>query len=582
MKERGRIREGRVIIKPDEDPHYLQDIFQFAGDRYYYKIKHNPPEFLVMDAHSNKIYLTKIQKAKQLHIETPIRTLGRFAIHEWEDHTPLLSDDRRFSCKIATADGKQYCLRNKTISEFLEFLKNWMLITDRNFDYTTISALYQTLSELGKIKRTEYPAYPGFFLINNKLISTLRKYSKPKKEELRGALEVLNQLAKRYEGLEGNVAYIIKWFMLAPFNYARKQYGSSNKMSILYSYGTSRAGKTILGLVGLKLWKLMPSEFQLGVGEINTAARFGRAISNTTYPVVVDEGEQLFQGDINNPIVDIVKNATFSLKARGRYNMITKQYEEIPALSLLYITSNVTKPTKAELAARVDSISFFMNRVRTEKEMEEFNKMFKVEAPHGPLTKLQYIGEYTAWYHLQDILLLEQPWNEVADNILESMYDYAGLGYPDWLQKEPNRETIQDAFISETDDFISELSYLLTRKVQMAPQVGKGQISYVTLEEQIKYAVENSLEPWIHLIKKEDDNYVIITGEFTRVYYNEFRKEIDMKVLANRIGGKFKIIRKNRVDRRLVMLRYSDFLELFNITDDVLDDIKTESMVDVN
>lgn len=110
----------------------------------------------------------------------------------------------------------------------------------------------------------------------------------------------------------------------------------------IYEYGFTKAGKNTVGIIHLAIWRkhgIKDKEaHQLGFSGIDTAARFGNAISRSTYQVMISEVGSLV--DVKFIwLAEMIKHAIESRIVRGKY-VEGFLHTGIPALSIPIFISN--------------------------------------------------------------------------------------------------------------------------------------------------------------------------------------------------------------------------------------------------
>ena len=81
---------------------------------------------------------------------------------------------------------------------------------------------------------------PGFYWINNELKAYHVNHPKPSKKEIQACCDLLDILVTKYRRKEV-IPTAIKWAIIAPFNFALKQYTNDGAwLPWLYPYGWPR------------------------------------------------------------------------------------------------------------------------------------------------------------------------------------------------------------------------------------------------------------------------------------------------------------------------------------------------------
>jgi len=392
------------------------------------------------------------------------------------------------------------------LEEVVDRIKAEGLVVSSRLVGDVLAALVEGFVRKGRAEvRYEIEA-PGFYIINNKLTPIRFGVSKPGFQELREALELLNELAEVwFRHIQAKFATAIRWGAIAPFIYAYKQCGRWVKW--LYLYGASKTGKTTLGEIILRMWGL-DTRFIKSGANIDTVARLGHVLSQSTFPVLVNEpGCALVKEDI----VEVVKNSVENLVARGKY--VRGSYIDIPALAPLIFTSNRYIPRDDALLRRLKILRFTYGERISEERAREFDENVKPR-----LGKLKAIGFFIAWYATENGL--EEEYEAYSVKLLEEAFRAIGLEAPHWIRLgeegseldiyEDMRERIR-AFILKriNEEYSRFVGKVIVERYDKEYTLYTIQKSELPLVDRVKIVVEKQLIPW--LIGR--GNEVIITTE---------------------------------------------------------------------
>lgn len=550
-----------------EDPHFTHQIFclkEGDGLRMYYRVGTYPHIFLVVDTVSMNIERVKLSKKKdsdglEVYGEFNSIVIGRGLITRWVNHPPVVGEQPQVTlyinkppCGVSVVGPVQYSqLSNKLVSDnFLsaKFRSNLMFI----------EAIYETL---GLIE--EKISYEGFFYIDDKLVYSGKKVPRqPSNEEVICALDVIDELGEYLGDLRGEFGKVLKWGIMAPFSFVRKTL--SLEFGMMYVYGTSGSGKSVMGRILLFLWnrKLLTNNHT--AEEANTPARFARCISQSTYPKIIDEGESL----LSSRMEDTFKNGVFNVKVRGRYNPSTFEYEESPALNPLYITSNKLVPTKAEIGRRIYPVEVRMSKSRDSEEILEFEERFRSNSEQSPLRVLGVIGDFVTCLVLDDpSYILENDWVVGVDRILDRLYGFAGRRVPGWLRDVVLEKGYSVAFEEEQNDLISMLKYMLLENVKLSTYLDEdSRVVSVSERDKLLFAVKNSVVPWIYCVEYNSgaysgESHVLITREFCIHYRRVTGENISLKLLADYLGASYGYRNGESGRTRVVRMGLDEFLD---------------------
>jgi hypothetical protein len=341
--------------------------------------------------------------------------------------------------------------------------------------------------------KTELEA-PGFYEVDNKLVVVGYEVREPSVEELREGLELLNELAGGwFKHVIDRFSTTVKWGAIAPFSYIYK--GRGRWLNWLYLYGATNTGKTTMALMAtVYMWGLRETEHRKAGSFIDSEARIGHVLSQSTFPVVVNEPRGALEKE---GVVELIKHAVEYLKARGRYHR--GSYVEIPALAPLIFTSNTYLPRDDALLRRFKVLRFTPgDRIPLER-VREFEARVKPRLP-----RLKAIGQFIASYVLKHGLG-EDP-ETYAVKLLEEAYKAAGLNPPEWLYLEAGVEDVGEIYESIVEQI---RGYMLERineeynrfvgrvDVETSEGLDRRYRWQLQLEERLRIVLEYQLVPWL-------------------------------------------------------------------------------------
>jgi len=392
------------------------------------------------------------------------------------------------------------------IEDVVSRLKILGLVKHRRLVEDVITAILEGYIRKGRAEVKLEIDSPGFYEVGGRLLAVRVDVSEPTLEELREALELLNELAGVwYKHAEDRFATVVKWAVIAPFIYVLKQRGRWVKW--LYLYGKSRTGKTTLGSIALSIWGL-DSRFEKTGSNVDTPARLGHVLSLSTFPVLVNEpGGALAREDI----VEMVKNAVESKVARGKY--LHGSYTEIPALAPIIFTSNRYLPRDDALLRRLIVLRFTFAEAIPEDKAEVFERNVKPK-----LTALRHIGRWVAHRVTSNPEILDKynSWEELAEALLAEFYREDELELPEWFKARVREEEdiYEDVREAITAFLIKKINEEYTRFVgRVLVETSQGEFKtkeryQLEFKERCKIVLENKLIPWAVL---KDSNVYLLT-----------------------------------------------------------------------
>lgn len=354
----------------------------------------------------------------------------------------------------------------------------------------------------------------GYYLINNQIVrKNVTQNIEVKKEDAINCCHYLNKLAEHGWIDKRIFPTVLKWGMISPFNFILKYNSDSEDWMPwlqLYSYG--QTGKTTLGKIVFNIWNLNIQEHSIGFNHIDSVARFGNVISRDTYPKLVNEIGALCNnsyGKYTN-IIEMIKHSVESITVRGKYmnNNNNNSYQDIPALSSMIFTSNHQPINDSGFNRRFLSIHFPEIEKKDEKQQVFFKKLYEENKEF-----LKTLGDFSAWYVEQDhSRLLNMRWNELAKEILQKFYQYAGLEIPQWIELFVEQ---RDAVDESSEKTYFGLRAILVNKINEACSkyskvycIDEYERIGIKVDSKLKFCLNNHLIPYLH---KVDEFNIAIT-----------------------------------------------------------------------
>ena len=405
------------------------------------------------------------------------------------------------------------------------------IVVDKRQAEDVLNYLINGFVDKGKAEVKNELEAPGFYLLDGKIATNRVEIQEPSKEELRDALLLLNELAENwYSHVKAKFAVAVKWGIVSPFSFIYKQKGLWMKW--LYLYGTSGSGKTTIGEIILAIWGLGAQNEKPG-SSIDTPARFGSVISQSTFPVLINEPGNVFN---KVDLVEMIKNATQKLTARSKH--VYSTYTDEPALAPLIFTSNKPLPLDDALQSRFIKLSFSLGeKMKIEGKREEFEKEVKPK-----LKKLSAIGRFVAWYVVQGQQVKED-WESFAEELLEEAYKFAELQPPEWI-KAKYEEKEEENVKQEILDYIYEqVVHAYTSTFGKLPVQQVFQDDVQVKMDIIEQVLKQRLVPGIYLKVRDNTKLVVFTKKFANDLASHFPQIANLKSLADLFGWEYNEVR---------------------------------------
>lgn len=318
---------------------------------------------------------------------------------------------------------------NGTFDDIKSKLNQTTAIWDHNNSTDTLRIIYDYYIQQGIAQRIDTPSRPGFYWDDQKQEIITVKYTprQPTEDQLKQAYTLLHQLSKTLNKNDHGerLATIIRWALIAPFQYAIKQQGGETKY--LHLYGSPGTGKTtIYATIPLYIWNIA-DEQHIEPGSTESAAQTRHLLGRTSFPIIYDDTKNI----LNNPRkVSMFKAATSNTKAQGKYGN-NGTFQEFPAITPLIFTSNdqIIDEEQGAMTRRFIQIEYTPEDQPTQLEREQYHKQY----PKQKLQTLQYIGQAFSTYILAHpkTLIGDQTTNNVNQWLTQQIKKY---GNPDDIQ----------------------------------------------------------------------------------------------------------------------------------------------------
>jgi hypothetical protein len=410
---------------------------------------------------------------------------------------------------------------------------------------------------------------PGFYWVKDeegeRIVAVNYEVEEPKLGELREALVFLDVLTREWFGrVQDRFVTVIKWWILAPFNYAIKQMSNSNSyIQALYQYGPPNTRKSTINMIGTSLWGFRYPEVTNRDGEVpghalDSPPRMEFWLSRGTFPVSVKEPRPVFE-DAN--MVEMLKSAIEGLIARGKYK--AGGYVLSPALAPLSFTSNSYVPRDVALVGkRLYVITYFASEALNPEKEGDRVLMKRFESEVLPrLSVLKAVGQYVVSRVIENPGLLRgvswvnNTWLELAEKLLGEAFVKAGLGEPEWLKlrsttesitevHEDLRETIRMFMLEEVNDAWSKHVGRVTveRPTSTGSEYDTLRRYEVELENRLRILLDNQWIPW--MFKRVEDGVEVVyitTGVLDKLRERRRLHSIDdLRSLAELLGFEYK------------------------------------------
>jgi hypothetical protein len=521
---------------------------------------YNPIRFVIAHLHHKQIIYGEIHEAN----ETAAKIKQQYAIQNISykdiiinaiprtitrcENPAVASIELKYEIEFETPTGQIFKTESKTINEILTELQARGLIYKIRFAEEALSAILNAYCRENKVSIKRELETPGFYLIDSKIVACRNENKQPSNEEIVKCANTLNELLTKYKRKE-IISTLVKWGIFSPFSFVLKhlQEGEERWMPWLYLYGWTNTGKTTSGRIVLSIWRKQKDKrkHDIGFSNADNVARFGRAVSYDTYPVLINEVQ--LNDDRQKQLIDSLKHAVQSQTARARLsNRSTSEY--ISALSPCILTSNSPPPVDPAFQRRIIPIYFSKDDEPTAEQREEFNTFL-----NDNIDSFSTLGDFTQNYLLnnQDIIH-NNDWEDIAKIVLTELFKSAQKEVPEWINYFVQETQVQDiaaeqeqiirSFLAKT---INETYSKHYRNLTALEQLKEDQtLNNNKFEDRLIFCCDKELIPFL---RKKDRNILImqnIVKEMTDQRINnivtlaELARMLQCEVKPTKVGDK--------------------------------------------
>ena len=477
-----------------------------------------------------------------------------------------LTGNTTYTITFVSKRNKKPFILTGTISEIIAALDKKSKVMRPPEAKDALIAIVERCEQLDLAEIGDGITQPGFYKIDGKIRGyginqRLDLDPRNNEQDKMAVLECINFLEGLQTRSKKKVALptVLKWSILAPFSFITKTQsrGVDQWLPWLYLFDTTDTGKTtsIINVV-LGLWDKHDKDRDeihfRGPGNIDSPSKFGNTVSQTTYPILVDEVGGLLSDDTNrqyhdgNHLLDLIKYAVQGKRARSRFD------ENILALSPLAFTSNSSPPQDEAYRRRFVAIQYYVNEKWTEAKKNDF-KIWLAE--DDKIAKLRVLADFVATYVIEHPEILKYSsyvWYEPATTILKAFYRSVDIEPPAWIDLVAEQTIVKEVGEEKQLEFRGFLQQAISdayrRDVYTNPDRGTTDSDGnpieemgVSFEQKINYCLDNKSVHFLHRCKRNngEESEVAITSDIRLDLkkYDRSSGAATMEALAARIPG---------------------------------------------
>ena len=539
-----------------------------------YKLQLGANKYIVMDYRNNEVTIQIIDWKKGIEVTDYTRVLLCYPVQITIHDNPISEAGRTFSIEWITTKDGHFHTNNMSIPEIEQYLNDHGYVLAPKHFKGVVTALIQISIENDiAIIKNEIET-PGFYY--NSVTKSLNiidyEVNEVNLQKLNLSLDLIEDLQNYFIGQETKLATTLKHALIVPFGFAKKQMGLplENLIPYMFHFGKGGSGKTTIARIGSYFYGEPDSETDIGGSEFDTVPRIGGQISKSTFGLIVNEPDNVFN---NRSCVETLKTCVERTNARRRYE--GRNLATILALSTVSFTSNSALPNIEGLTRRFIQLLYSHNEKKSEAEKKAFMEHFKMDSPELCLFhRLKYLADFTVNEIKNDIELLKLPWQELSNSLILRAYADCERECPHWLLSFAESVTLEDLDDEEIEEirmfFIEEINKQNKNIRVYSTEDGYQRPDEHFYSEDVKEStdfydrvfnvVNERLIPYMVLHHgKNGKDYVCFTKGLKKALHNANQACYSVKGVADLLGWKYTTVKLPK-PTMVMRIEFSKFL----------------------
>lgn len=539
-----------------------------------YKLQTGANKFIVMDYRNSEVTTQIIDWKKGIEVADYSRVLLCYPMQITIHDNPISEAGRTFTIEWSTTKDGHFKTSNMSIPEIEQYLTDHGYVLTPGYFKGVVTALIQIAIENDLAIIKNEIETPGFYYNSetNSLNIIDFELNEVNLDKLNLSLDLIEDLQKYFVGQEPKLATTLKHALIVPFGFAKKQMGLplENLIPYMFHFGKGGSGKTTIARIGSYFYGEPDSETDIGGSEFDTVPRIGGQISKSTFGLIVNEPEGVFNC---RSCVETLKTCVERTNARRRYE--GRNLATILALSTVSFTSNSALPNIEGLTRRFIQLMYSHSEKKSDDEKREFMEHFRMDSPELCLFhRLKYLADFVVNEIKEDVELLKLPWQDLSNYLILNAYADCKRECPAWLLTFAESVTLEDLDDEEIESlrmfFIEEINKQ-TRNVQVYSaddgHLMKSENCYSDMVkgstdfyDRVFNIINERLIPYMVLHHASNGkDYVCFTSGLKKALHEANRVCYNLKSIAELLGWQYKTVKIPK-PTKVMIINFDKFL----------------------
>ena len=536
---------------------------------------YNPLTLVVAHAVKKQMLVCKIGRRSAMDYDDKPKSLSygeviMNAIPEKIDRyeSPLNGGQFKYKIGFITPFGESFTTQPKSPDKIISELKTRGLCYKPRVAEESLNAIINGAQRVQRVTIVPQIETTGFYYVDGKIVASDVDISKPSTEDIRMCAKFLGELIARSKHPE-MLATEIKWGILAPFSFVFKQLsdeGNERWLPWLYLDGYTKTSKTTDGKIALSIYRKQKNK--LSLASANNVARLGDAISQDTFPRLIDEVK--LDPKIHSDLIEAIKHAVQGQTARKRLSKMSEPIH-IPALCACVFTSNHQLPSDSALRRRFLNYHHPKDDQPTEDEIRAFQAFLA-----SGQNNLGTLGDFATDYLLSNQELItnnSNEWQTIANIILLEFHKAADLDPPSWIEMFSAGNQIEDVEIEEEQVirsfFEKKINDTFSRNYRSLESLedqktDTSHTKYKLLVNRLNFCLDYQLIPFMRR-KSTNPGDILITKDILKEFRDTGISFIQTFTdLGRMLGAEIKTTKLDRRPNRLINITIGKLVDFIN------------------